>query len=71
MEGAIFLFLMISAAVALISGYAEDAVQEPTPSLPSVANEGFAPLCGAAAIPMAALKTPVAPVAKGRGATNH
>ena len=31
----------------------------------------FAPLCGAAAIPMAALKTPVAPVAKGRGATNH
>ena len=32
MEGAIFLFLMISAAVALISGYAEDAVQEPTPS---------------------------------------
>ena len=26
----------------------------------SVANEGFAPLCGAAAIPMAALKTPVA-----------
>ena len=30
-------------------------------------NEGFAPLCGVAAIPMAALKTPVAPVAlKGR-----
>ena len=26
----------------------------------SVANEGFAPLCGAAAISMAALKTPVA-----------
>ncbi len=34
----------------------------PSPS-PSVANEGFAPLCGAAAISMAALKTPVAPVA--------
>ena len=29
--------------------------------LSSVANEGLAPLCGAAAIPMAALKTPVAP----------
>ena len=32
----------------------------PSPS-PSVANEGFAPLCGAAAISMAALKAPVAP----------
>ena len=38
----------------------------PNPS-PSVANEGFAPLCGAAAISMAALKTPVA--SKRRGAT--
>ena len=39
-----------------------------TPCAPcpaSVANEGFAPLCGAAAIPMAALK---APVAERRGA---
>ncbi len=36
----------------------------PTPSLPSVANEGFAPLCGAAATPVAALK---APVARGEG----
>ena len=27
MEGAIFLFLMISAAVALISGYAEDRTE--------------------------------------------
>ncbi len=34
--------------------------QEPTPSLPSVANGGFAPLCGAAAISMAALKSSVA-----------
>ena len=33
---------------------------KPTPSLPSVANGGFAPLCGAAATPVAALKTPVA-----------
>ena len=32
MEGAIFLFLMISAAVALISGYAEDAEPTPDPS---------------------------------------
>ena len=37
----------------------------PHPSLPSVANEGFAPLCGAAATPVAALKTPVAPKGKG------
>ena len=36
----------------------------PTPNLPSVANEGFAPLCGAAATPVAALK---APVARGEG----
>ncbi len=36
----------------------------PTPNLPSVANEGFAPLCGAAATPVAALK---APVAQGEG----
>ena len=36
----------------------------PTPNLPSVANEGFAPLCGAAATPGAALK---APVARGEG----
>ena len=35
------------------------ACKEP-PSNSSVANEGFAPLCGAAAISMAALKTPVA-----------
>ena len=32
----------------------------PTPNLPSVANGGFAPLCGAAATLVAALKTPVA-----------
>ena len=32
----------------------------PTPNLPSVANEGFAPLGGAAATLVAALKTPVA-----------
>ncbi|MBO4485873.1 MAG: bifunctional fucokinase/L-fucose-1-P-guanylyltransferase, partial [Prevotella sp.] len=32
----------------------------PTSNRPSVANEGFAPLCGAAATPVAALKTPVA-----------
>ena len=31
-----------------------------TPPSSSVANEGFAPLCGAAATPVAALKTPVA-----------
>ena len=31
-----------------------------TPSPPSVANGGFAPLCGAAATPVAALKAPVA-----------
>ena len=34
--------------------------QTPTPNLPSVANEGFAPLCGAAATPVAALKSSVA-----------
>ena len=32
-----------------------------TPNLPSVANGGFAPLCGAAATSVAAQKTPVAP----------
>ena len=37
-----------------------EACLEPTPSLPSVANEGFAPLGGAAATSVAALKTPVA-----------
>ena len=37
-----------------------EACLEPTPSLPSVANGGFAPLGGAAATPVAALKTPVA-----------
>ena len=31
-----------------------------TPNPPSVANGGFAPLCGAAATPVAALKAPVA-----------
>ena len=36
-----------------------------SPGLPSVANGGFAPLCGAAATPVAALKTPVA--SEGRG----
>ena len=41
--------------------------QIPTPNLPSVANEGFAPLCGAAATPVAALK---APVARGEGGLN-
>ena len=40
----------------------------PTPDLPSVANEGFAPLCGAAATPVAAPKTPVAPVGRGESA---
>ncbi len=40
----------------------------PTPDLPSVANEGFAPLCGAAATPVAAPKTPVAPVGRGEAA---
>ena len=39
-----------------------------SPDPASVANGGFAPLCGAAAIPMAALK---APVAKKRGATKR
>ena len=39
---------------------------EGAPHSSSVANEGFAPLCGAAATPVAALKTPVAP----EGATN-
>ena len=39
----------------------------PTPSS-SVANEGFAPLCGAAAISMAALKAPVA--SRGEGSLN-
>ena len=34
--------------------------QRPTPNLPSVANGGFAPLGGAAATSVAALKTPVA-----------
>ena len=29
MEGAIFLFLMMSVAIALISGYAEEAAQSP------------------------------------------
>ena len=43
----------------------EGRLKKPLPSLPSVANEGFAPLCGAAATPVAALKTPVAQ--KGRG----
>ena len=41
-------------------------VGEPPPGH-SVANEGFAPLCGAAAISMAALKAPVA--SERRGAT--
>ena len=44
-----------------VNGVGEET---PTPSLPSVANEGFAPLCGAAATPVAALK---APVARGEG----
>ncbi|MBR5698205.1 MAG: DegT/DnrJ/EryC1/StrS family aminotransferase [Prevotella sp.] len=37
-----------------------DEKVEPTPNLPSVANGEFAPLCGAAATPVATLKTPVA-----------
>ena len=48
-----------------VIGYAyDDRWKKPTPSLPSVANEGFAPLCGAAATSVAALKTPVAPVGR-------
>ena len=35
-------------------------VEYRVPLSSSVANEGFAPLCGAAATPVAALKTPVA-----------
>ena len=34
---------------------------KPTLNLPSVANEGFAPLCGVAATSVATLKPPVAP----------
>ena len=36
------------------------SARKPTPNLPSVANGGFAPLGGAAATSVAALKTPVA-----------
>ena len=43
------------------------APPKPTPNLPSVANGGFAPLGGAAATSVAALKTPVAP---GEGGLN-
>ena len=41
-----------------------------SPPLASVANEGFAPLCGATAISMAALKTPVAPKGRELGKPN-
>ena len=40
---------------------AEVVEERGSPPTPSVANEGFAPLCGASATPVAALKTPVAP----------
>ena len=51
-----------------VIGYAyDDRWKKPTPSLPSVANEGFAPLDGVAATPVAALKTPVA---RGEGSLN-
>ncbi|MBR5036786.1 MAG: DEAD/DEAH box helicase, partial [Prevotella sp.] len=54
----LFLFIMQDADEA---GYFySDLKRSLPPALPSVANEGFAPLCGAAATPVAALKTPVA-----------
>jgi hypothetical protein len=36
--------------------YVDSVLREPTPNPASVANGGFAPLCGAAATPVAALK---------------
>ena len=51
-------------AILDVDAFGEPTPGEPTPGEPtpssSVANEGFAPLCGAAATPVAALKTPVA-----------
>ena len=44
----------------MIINVAPQASIATTPSPPSVANGGFAPLCGAAATPVAALKAPVA-----------
>ena len=54
----LFVFIMQDADEA---GYFySDLKRSLPPALPSVANEEFAPLCGAAATPVAALKTPVA-----------
>ena len=44
----------------MIINVAPQASIATTPDPPSVANGGFAPLCGAAATPVAALKAPVA-----------
>ena len=44
----------------MIINVAPQATIATTPDPPSVANGGFAPLCGAAATPVAALKAPVA-----------
>ena len=52
-------------------GTREGFFLQPLPPLASVANEGFAPLCGATAIPMAALKTPVAPKGRELGKPNE
>ena len=48
-----------------VEGVTVHSQPSPTPNLPSVANGGFAPLSGAAATSVAALKTPVAPVGRG------
>jgi hypothetical protein len=56
----VFMFAMYLAVIVFGPTPAPSQREEPTPCLPSVANGGFAPLSGAAATPVAALKTPVA-----------